>query len=180
VTVGLNKSRARQNQPGWCPEGHERNRGRLRFFRSHYPPLATHPPRPPLPVHNMKDQTPCSDYLETSGIVFFARMLDKIRLNARGLLPDGYNLGFSDPTCFDARFCRFWDIDYDQLAARQKTSEFGPNPGLEFFYYQAGLARRRCARTDRRKRVEWMRSPRRHPDLRRFARRRRRPHPEIL
>src|SRR5580704_11531991 len=66
----------------------------------------------------MKNQTPCSDYFETSGIIFFARMLDKIRLNALGLLPDGYNLGFSDPTSFDARFCRFWEIDYDQLAAR--------------------------------------------------------------
>jgi hypothetical protein len=82
----------------------------------------------------MKDQTPCSDYLETSGIVFFARMLDKIRLNARGLLPDGYNLGFSDPTCFDARFCRFWDIDYDQLAAR--TLEGGTNEELLEWCFQ--------------------------------------------
>jgi len=54
----------------------------------------------------MNTQTPCSDYVETSGIIFFARMLDKIRLNAQGLLPAGYNLGFSDPTSFDARFCR--------------------------------------------------------------------------
>jgi hypothetical protein len=66
----------------------------------------------------MKDQIPCSDYVETSGIIFFARMLDKIRLNAKGLLPDGYHLGFSDPTSFDARFCRFWEIDYDLLATR--------------------------------------------------------------
>jgi len=66
----------------------------------------------------MKDQIPCSDYVETSGIIFFARMLDKIRLNAKGLLPDDYNLGFSDPTSFDARFCRFWEIDYDLLATR--------------------------------------------------------------
>jgi gluconokinase len=66
----------------------------------------------------MKDQIPCSDYVETSGIIFFARMLDMIRLNAKGLLPDGYHLGFSDPTSFDARFCRFWEIDYDLLATR--------------------------------------------------------------
>jgi hypothetical protein len=66
----------------------------------------------------MKDQIPCSVYVETSGIIFFARMLDKIRLNAKGLLPDGYHLGFSDPTSFDARFCRFWEIDYDLLATR--------------------------------------------------------------
>jgi hypothetical protein len=77
-------------------------------------------------IQNMKKQTPCSDYVETSGIIFFARMLDKIRLNAAGLLPDGYHLGFSDPTSFDARFCRFWEIDYDQLVAKTlegKTNE---------------------------------------------------------
>ena len=68
--------------------------------------------------YDMKDQTPCSDYVETSGIIFFARMLDKIRLNARDLLPDGYNLGFSDPISFDARFCRYWEIDYDQLTTK--------------------------------------------------------------
>jgi hypothetical protein len=76
----------------------------------------------------MKDQTPCSDYVETLGINFFARMLDKVRLSAKGLLPDGYNLGFSDPTSFDARFCRFWEIDYDQLAAR--TLQGGTNQEL--------------------------------------------------
>jgi len=76
----------------------------------------------------MENLTPCSDYVETSGIVFFARMLDKIRLHAQGQLPDGYNLGFSDSTSFDARFCRFWEIDYDQLVA--KTLEGGSNEEL--------------------------------------------------
>ena len=76
----------------------------------------------------MTNQPLCSDYVETSGINFFARMLDKIRLNAQGLLPDGYHLGFSDPTSFDARFCRFWEVDYDQLAAR--TLEGGSNEEL--------------------------------------------------
>jgi hypothetical protein len=76
----------------------------------------------------MKNQTPCSDYVETSGIIFFARMLDKIRLHAQGVLPAGYNLGLSDPTSFDARFCRFWAVDYDRLAA--KTLEGGTNEEL--------------------------------------------------
>jgi Domain of unknown function (DUF5069) len=76
----------------------------------------------------MTNQPLCSDYVETSGINFFARMLDKIRLNAQGFLPDGYHLGFSDPTSFDARFCRFWEVDYDQLAAR--TLEGGSNEEL--------------------------------------------------
>ena len=82
----------------------------------------------------MNTQTPCSDDVETSGIIFFARMLDKVRLNAQGLLPAGYNLGFSDPTSFDARFCRFWEIDYDQLAA--KTLEGGTNEELLEWCFQ--------------------------------------------
>jgi uncharacterized protein DUF5069 len=82
----------------------------------------------------MKDQTPCSDYVETLGINFFARMLDKVRLQAKGVLPDGYNLGFSDPTSFDARFCRFWEIDYDQLAA--KTLQGGTNEELLEWCFQ--------------------------------------------
>jgi hypothetical protein len=82
----------------------------------------------------MKDQIPCSDYVETLGIIFFARMLDKVRLNAKGLLPDGYNLGFSDPTSFDARFCRFWEVDYDQLAAR--TLQGGTNEDLLEWCFQ--------------------------------------------
>ncbi len=57
----------------------------------------------------------CDDYVETRGVVFFARMLQKIRLEAAGQLPPGYNLGFADPTCFDARFCRYWEIDYARV-----------------------------------------------------------------
>jgi hypothetical protein len=65
----------------------------------------------------MNSQTPCSSSIETLGIVYFARMLDKIRLKARELLPAEYNMGFSDPTSFDARFCRFWEFDYTLITA---------------------------------------------------------------
>lgn len=66
----------------------------------------------------MHPRFPCSDYLETRGVVFFARLLSKIRLHAAGKLPTGYHLGLSDPTCFDARFCRFWEIDFEALRTR--------------------------------------------------------------
>ena len=56
---------------------------------------------------SMKTKFPCSAYQETNGIVFFARMLDKIRLNASGELPPGYFLGTADPTFFDARSVKF-------------------------------------------------------------------------
>ncbi|HSJ01851.1 MAG: DUF5069 domain-containing protein [Verrucomicrobium sp.] len=82
----------------------------------------------------MPSRPPVSDYVETSGIVFFARMVDKIRLHARGELPEGYHRGFSDPTSFDARFCLFWDIDYDQLAAR--TLEGGTDEELLAWCFQ--------------------------------------------
>ena len=63
-------------------------------------------------------ETPCSDYHETKGLIYFARMLDKIRLNAAGRLAPDYFLGVEDPTFFDARCTRFLGVDYDELAAR--------------------------------------------------------------
>jgi gluconokinase len=66
----------------------------------------------------MPTQIPCSDYVETKGLIFFARMLDKIRLHAKGLLPRDYNRGFSPPDCLDARFCNYWEVDYDELVKR--------------------------------------------------------------
>ena len=69
--------------------------------------------------------TPCSDYEETRGLIYFARMLDKIRLNAEGLLEDGYFLGTEDPTFFDARCSRFLGVNYEELAAR--TLQGGSN-----------------------------------------------------
>jgi len=64
-------------------------------------------------------QTPCSDYTETKGLVYFARMLDKIRLKARGELPADYFVGADDdPTMFDARCTRFLGVDYKELAIR--------------------------------------------------------------
>ena|SRR5207249_810248 len=63
-------------------------------------------------------ETPCSDYRETKGLIYFARMLDKIRLNGAGRLAPGYFLGVEDPTFFDARCTRFLGVDYDKVAAR--------------------------------------------------------------
>lgn len=52
------------------------------------------------------------------GLVYFGRMLDKIRVHARGELPADYqpNLGRG----FDAKCCAFLHIDYAQLAERVK------------------------------------------------------------
>lgn len=61
---------------------------------------------------------PCSPYKETLGLVYFARMVDKIRLHAAGRLAPEYveNLGGGPgSSLFDARCCRFLGIRYDDL-----------------------------------------------------------------
>jgi gluconokinase len=77
---------------------------------------------------------PCSDYVKTNGVFFFARMLDKIRLHAQGSLPSDYNVGFSDPTCLDARFCRFLGLDHDALT--QRTLAGGTNEEILEWSFQ--------------------------------------------
>lgn len=62
--------------------------------------------------------TPCSDYQETKGLIYFARMLDKIRLHGENRLDPGYFVGTEDPTFFDARCSRFLGVSYDELAER--------------------------------------------------------------
>lgn len=59
-----------------------------------------------------------SPYVKTCGLVYFARMLDKIRSYAKGELPEDYqaNLGRG----FDASCVTFLRVSYDQLAERVK------------------------------------------------------------
>jgi hypothetical protein len=56
---------------------------------------------------------------QVNGIVYFGRMLDKIRLAGAGKLPEGWQAarGTAMPTSFDARCCRFLRIDYAALEA---------------------------------------------------------------
>lgn len=65
----------------------------------------------------MKTESPCSDYVEVRGVVFFARMLHKIRLKNAGRLSEDYGVGVTNPTSFDARFCRYWGVDFDRITA---------------------------------------------------------------
>ena len=50
------------------------------------------------------------------GLVYFGRMLDKIRVHAKGELPEDYqpNLGKG----FDAKCCGFLHLDYGEVASR--------------------------------------------------------------
>jgi hypothetical protein len=59
-----------------------------------------------------------SPYELVGGVVYFGRMIDKIRLHATGKLPSEYQslLGNVNPRSFDGRCCRFLQIDYAALA----------------------------------------------------------------
>jgi hypothetical protein len=60
-----------------------------------------------------------SPYDQVKGLVYFGRMLDKMRLAAAGRLPEGWEAarGTAMKTSFDSRCCRFLQIDYAALEA---------------------------------------------------------------
>jgi Domain of unknown function (DUF5069) len=66
----------------------------------------------------MSSVTLRSPYSKVNGLVYFARMLDKIRRHARDELPEEYqaNLGKG----FDESCVRFLRVDYNQLVERVK------------------------------------------------------------
>ena len=59
---------------------------------------------------------------QVNGLVYFGRMLDKIRLHAQGKLPEAWSAlrGTPTPNTFDARCCRFLQIDYAALEAETR------------------------------------------------------------
>ncbi len=67
----------------------------------------------PAPVPGLR-----SPHEKVGGLVFFGRMLDKIRLQQAGRLPPGYNLGDSSPGFFDGRTCRFLRVRYADVRER--------------------------------------------------------------
>jgi len=66
----------------------------------------------------MRDLGLRSPTSKVGGIVYFGRLLDKIRQNAKGQLPSDYqaNLGRG----FDSSCCTFLRVDYHQLTQRVK------------------------------------------------------------
>jgi hypothetical protein len=55
----------------------------------------------------------------TGGIVVFARVIDKIRLQAAGQLPEGYWAGPQPGNrTFDDRLCCFLGVDFEELKTR--------------------------------------------------------------
>lgn len=82
-----------------------------------------------------------SPYAKVGRLVYFGRMLDKIRLHAAGKLPAEYvaNLGETRPNFFDARCCRFLRVPYDELKTR--TLAGGSDEDILAWAGQRGAAR---------------------------------------
>jgi len=82
-----------------------------------------------------------SCYIKVGRVVYFGRMLDKIRLHAAGQLPPDYqvNLGETRPFLFDARCCRFLGISYPAL--RERTLPGGTDEEILAWAHAHGLAR---------------------------------------
>jgi gluconokinase len=66
-----------------------------------------------------------SPYTKVSRLVYFGRMLDKIRLHAAGQLPPEYvaNLGDSQPGVFDTRCCLFLGVKFADIQTRTLAGE---------------------------------------------------------
>jgi gluconokinase len=72
-----------------------------------------------------------SPHEKVEGLVYFGRMLDKIRLHGQGRLPADYhaNLGSG----FDGRCCSFLGVKYEDVVARVKVGGEDPDV-LEWCY----------------------------------------------
>ena len=79
-----------------------------------------------------------SPSMMVGGLVYFGRMLDKIRLAAAGKLPADWQAarGMAYPTSFDARCCRFLKIDY--AALEQETLNGGSDEQLLEWAFRNG------------------------------------------
>ena len=75
-----------------------------------------------------------SPYIKVGRLVYFGRMLDKVRLHAAAKLPPDFvqNLGIA----FDGRCCNFLRVPYEELKARTlKESALETKPVMTMFDY---------------------------------------------
>ena len=66
---------------------------------------------------------PRSAYVKTKGIVFFARMLDKMRLLLADELPDEYVAKMRVKNCYNSRCLRFLGVSYDDVLEQVKQGK---------------------------------------------------------
>jgi gluconokinase len=82
-----------------------------------------------------------SCYSKVGRLVYFGRMLDKIRLHANGQLPADYvaNLGDAQYYVLDGRCCRFLGVPYGELKAQ--TLQGGSDEEILAWVEGRGIAR---------------------------------------
>ncbi len=70
------------------------------------------------------------------GIVYFGRMLDKIRLYAAGQLPEGWHAarGTNMNGSFDDRCCKFLGVSYDAIEAETLKGDKSDEEMLEWAF----------------------------------------------
>jgi gluconokinase len=75
---------------------------------------------------------------QIQGIVYFGRMLDKIRLMAAGKLPEGWHAarGVNMKGSFDWRCCQFLQVDYAKLEAETLKGDKTDEELLEWAFAQ--------------------------------------------
>jgi gluconokinase len=66
----------------------------------------------------MNNTAPKSFYATAGGMMYFPRMLDKIRLFARGELREDCHANIGKPDRADGLVCRFLRVEYDTLKNR--------------------------------------------------------------
>jgi hypothetical protein len=77
---------------------------------------------------------PRTAYDKVGGILYFARMLDKIRLHAAGTLPPDYHANLAKG--FDGRCCRLLGVAY--AAVRKRVLQGGTDEDILKWCYAAG------------------------------------------
>lgn len=77
-----------------------------------------------------------SPHEKTGGIVYFGRMIDKIRLFAEGKLPEGWQAarGTAMTGSFDDRCCRFLGVDYATIEAEALKGDQSADELLEWAF----------------------------------------------
>ena len=82
-----------------------------------------------------------SCYAKVGRLVYFGRMLDKIRLHTAGKLPDDYqkNLGDAQFFVLDGRCCRFLGVRHTDL--RERTLAGGSDESVLAWAHANGTPR---------------------------------------
>jgi Domain of unknown function (DUF5069) len=72
----------------------------------------------------------------TRGMMYFARMLDKLRLHSRGELHEDYHQNLGSPRTLDSACCNFLRVDYDDL--RERLLQGGTDEEMLEWCFQRG------------------------------------------